>query len=107
MPFFGHALSVDRLVCPRNAQQRDARGVAHRCVALADLACDAGRALLAPGRSDSSDHLPGSTIGCHTSRLAAPRSRLARSWRYTHREGNRRSQLWERILGRLRASRSS
>ena len=84
--------SVDRLACHRNAQGRDARGAARRCVAWAGLAYDAGRAPLAPCRSDSSDHLPDSSSDCHTSTWAAPRSRQARLWQYTRRVDSSRSQ---------------
>jgi len=100
------SVSDARLVCHRNAQGRDDRGVARRCGAREDLACVAGRAPLAPFRSDSSDHLPDSSIDCHTSTWAALRNRQARLWRHRPRAGNRRSQQWEYIPGWQRASRS-
>ncbi len=101
------AVSVARLVCHRNAQGRNARAVARRCVAREDLACDAGTAPLAPCRSDSSDHLPDSSIDCRTSTLAAPRNRQARLWRHRRRAGSRRSRRWEYIPEWQRAPRSS
>jgi hypothetical protein len=101
------SFSVDRLACPRNAHRRDAREAARRCVARADLAYDAGRGLATPCRSDSSDHLPDSSIDCHTSTWAAPRNRQVRLWRHTRRADSRRSQPWECIPGWLQASRSS